>query len=545
MDKIRFFKQYILSGSVFITGIIVSVVIHTLVLENKSNQSDIAFKALASNCANAIVEGFSHTLFAIESVGALYGSSQNISFSQFDAFVTPLLERFPTITALSWVPLVNHNEREDFERTARQLFPGFRITESDEQNEIVNSTTRQIYFPVYFIRPYEGNEAAQGFDLYSNPVRRAAIDHASDSTKTTSTARLRLVQENGDQHSVLIIHPVFHHSISAKDQRKLMGVASAVYRIGDGVEKALSHVHSDGLNIWLFDRSSEPDKQFLYLHTPEDQETKKEEMETMLADNTRKYVHEFKLGERNFELILTPASDYFTLDEGYDIWLPLILGLGFTSLLAAYLSLIRRRSQELAAGQQVLEQQINERVNAEKKLREANQSLEELSRKDHVMGLANRRYFDEHLQNEWLRATRDGTSLSLLIGDVDFFKAYNDTYGHVAGDKCLQIIAKILSDVVDRPGDLPARYGGEEIAVILPSTSEAGAYKIAESIRLAIAEMALPHEQSPIAKVVSMSIGCGTALPKQGSSMENFIRAVDDALYCAKQKGRNQTVVAE
>ena len=115
-------------------------------------------------------------------------------------------------------------------------------------------------------------------------------------------------------------------------------------------------------------------------------------------------------------------------------------------MFAAYLELMLRRSRELMTGQQALKQQINERIYAEQQLREANRNLEILSRKDPLMGIANRRYFDEHFQQEWLRAARQGTPLSLLIGDVDYFKAYNDTYGHVAGDKCLKKIARILPD---------------------------------------------------------------------------------------------------
>lgn len=261
--------------------------------------------------------------------------------------------------------------------------------------------------------------------------------------------------------------------------------------------------------------------------------------------NARKYAHEFNLGGRNYELILSPEVGYFEFDSGYEAWLALGIGLGFTFLLTAYLALILRRSRELVTGQQVLEKQIKERTDAEQKLRKANRTLEDLSRKDPVMGIANRRYFDEYFKKEWLRAARDGTSLSLLLGDVDFFKAYNDTYGHIAGDKCLQKIGWILSDIVDRPGDFAARYGGEEIAILLPSTLEAGAQNIAENVRLAVAAMALPHEQSSAAKVVTMSIGYGTALPTQESSMENFIRSVDAALYRAKQQGRNQTTVAQ
>ena len=190
-----FFKQHTLSIIVLIAGIIISIVVHSTIRENRSSQDNIAFKTLASNSANLIVEGFAQTFFAIDSVGALYGSSKNITPNQFDGFVAPLLDRFPTITALGWVPQVDHSDREEFERTAQQLFPGFHITERNAQNEIVDSADRQVYFPVYLIRPYEGNETAQGFDLYSNPVRRAAIDHARDRRQTTSTARIRLVQE--------------------------------------------------------------------------------------------------------------------------------------------------------------------------------------------------------------------------------------------------------------------------------------------------------------------------------------------------------------
>ncbi len=544
MEREGLLKQYGLLSFVLVAGIVISTSLHIAIRENESNRADLAFRTLASNCANVIVAGFYQTFFAIESVGALYGSSHNISSRQFDDFVAPLLDRFPTIKALSWVPRVDHSERQEFKRTAQQLFPGFRITERNAQNEIVESSDRQAYFPVYLIRPYEGNEAAHGFDIYSNPVRRAAIDHARNFGQTTSTARIRLVQERSDQYSVLIIHPVFRHGGSTKGRNKLLGVASAVYRIGDGVKKALSQVHSEGLNIWLFDRSAESDKQFLYFHPSRNLEPQQKK-ELSPPANARQYVHEFKLGGRNFELIMSSEMGHFEFYGGYAAWLALVIGLGFTALITAYLVLMLRRSRDLMAGQQALQQQINERMSAEQKLREANRTLEDLSRKDPVMGIANRRYFDEHFRNEWLRATRDGTSLSLLIGDIDFFKAYNDTYGHVAGDKCLQKIAGLLSILVGRPGDLAARYGGEEIAIILPSTTETGAHNIAEKVRRAVFDMALPHEQSSVAKVVTMSIGCGTAFPKQESSMENFVRAVDAALYRAKQQGRNQTIFAK
>lgn len=543
MAIVDFLKRHASSSLVLVIGIVVSFIVHNVIQENKTSQANVAFQSQARSCANVIVEGFSQIFFAIESIGALYRSLHSISPTQFDDFVAPLIERFPSITALGWVPQVNHDERQEFEQTAQETFPGFRVTEQNAYNKVVESGARQIYFPVYLIRPYEGNEAAHGFDLYSNQVRRRAIDRARDTGQTTSTARIRLVQERGNEYSVLIIHPVFQSPISTKDSVKLKGVASAVYRIGEGVDNALSQVHSVGLNIWLFDRSSEPDNQFLYFHPSKNLGALQQKTEPIPPANTRQYIHEFELGGRNYELILVPTLDRFEFFRDYAAWITLVIGLGITGLFTAYLELMRRRSHDLIIGKQALEKQISERKLAEQQLREVNRKLEDLSRKDSLMGIANRRYFDEHFQQEWLRAIRHGTSISLLIGDVDYFKAYNDFYGHVAGDKCLQIIGKILSDALERPGDLAARYGGEEIAIVLPSTSTSGARKLAEKIRLKLAEFALPHEQSSVANVVSVSIGCGTVYPTQGSSIEGFIQAVDAALYLAKQRGRNMTVV--
>jgi CHASE1-domain containing sensor protein len=252
------------------------------VREHNSSQADVAFASQASNHANIIADGFSQAFFAIEAVGALYDSVGSVSSHQFVDFVTPLLERFPTITALGWAPQVHGNEREGFERTARDLFPGYRITERRAQNEIVGAVERQIYFPVYYISPYVGNEVARGFDLYSNQVRRAAIDRARDSGQTISTGRISLLQETANQYSLLLINPVFLDASFDERHSRFLGVASAVFRIGDGVERSLSQVQPAGLNIWLFDRSSERDKQFLYFHPSRKLEAKERKMETVV-----------------------------------------------------------------------------------------------------------------------------------------------------------------------------------------------------------------------------------------------------------------------
>lgn len=163
---------------------------------------------------------------------------------------------------------------------------------------------------------------------------------------------------------------------------------------------------------------------------------------------------------------------------------------------------------------------------------------------DALTGIANRRRFDESLRTEWRRAARNIMPLSLLMFDVDHFKAYNDHYGHGAGDDCLRHIGEALVRAELRPGDFVARYGGEEFAVILPSCHSAGARAIAERIRGVIEGLQIQHEHSSCAPMVTVSIGCATQKPAQGGDVSGLFLAADTALYRAKQDGRNRVCTA-
>ena len=153
--------------------------------------------------------------------------------------------------------------------------------------------------------------------------------------------------------------------------------------------------------------------------------------------------------------------------------------------------------------------------------------------------IANRRRFDECLEQEWRRLQREGKPLALILGDIDFFKNYNDYYGHQMGDDCLWSVAQALDANVRRPADLAARYGGEEFAVILPNTPLEGALHVAEAIRQAITELQINHSRSAVAAHVTMSIGVSAAFPGQDGSTERLVQTADSALYKAKSEGRN------
>jgi len=184
---------------------------------------------------------------------------------------------------------------------------------------------------------------------------------------------------------------------------------------------------------------------------------------------------------------------------------------------------------------------VKARVQNQIKLIEQRRMLEEMAGIDGLTGINNRRSFDTIYHKEWQKAIRYGEPLSLIMGDVDFFKNYNDLYGHAAGDVVLKEIAKVIKDVLKRPEDAVARYGGEEFVVILPRTEKKGAGKIAEEIRQAIESLAIPHEQSSCSKVVTISLG-GVTHRKEDTDPEAFLNQSDKMLYKAKSEGRNRVV---
>jgi diguanylate cyclase (GGDEF)-like protein len=169
-----------------------------------------------------------------------------------------------------------------------------------------------------------------------------------------------------------------------------------------------------------------------------------------------------------------------------------------------------------------------------------NQQLIRLATLDSLTRIANRRRFDEHLDAMWRQMVREEDWIALIIGDVDFFKAYNDTYGHLEGDRCLQQIAEALSQCCYRPLDLVARYGGEEFSLVLPQTNLTGAFNLAQRLQSAIGALNIPHSGSEIDCVLTMSFGVAATRPNANMWADLLLASADEALYKAKSLGRHQ-----
>jgi diguanylate cyclase (GGDEF)-like protein len=221
----------------------------------------------------------------------------------------------------------------------------------------------------------------------------------------------------------------------------------------------------------------------------------------------------------------------------------------FGSLISAFVD--RKMNHELRIAHERIAETHAILVEREKELQEAVAKLEELSNRDGLTSVYNRRFFDMTVITECKRAGRANYPISLLLVDVDHFKALNDRYGHLAGDSCLRQIGESLTNAVRRPPDIVARYGGEEFAVILPYANEKGAASVGEKLRYTILDLKIENENSPVNKFVTLSIGACTLHPSHLQSNDDIIRAVnemihaaDEALYSAKRQGRNRVLLA-
>ncbi|XPV76650.1 MAG: diguanylate cyclase [Desulfovibrio sp.] len=208
------------------------------------------------------------------------------------------------------------------------------------------------------------------------------------------------------------------------------------------------------------------------------------------------------------------------------------------SKVGVFLELYRHK-QELQNKTCELDAKIVELEELQQQLEESNEQLRLLSSLDGLTGLPNRRCFDEILDSEWQRSIRNGTSIGIILVDIDHFKKYNDTYGHIAGDHCLRQIGKALDRSLHRNVDIVARFGGEEFVAILPGTDMKGASLVAGRMQQTVEDLCIDHASSDTAKMVTVSIGVSAGFPASGDRASSLVDCADKALYEAKHCGRN------
>jgi diguanylate cyclase (GGDEF)-like protein len=520
------YLKYVFLAMATLFGFSLSAFLGWVFYEKDTTAIELNFNRDVDDKAAALEREIFLKLEVLYSIKGLFDSSENVDPDEFQHLTESILARQKNIQALAWIPKIKHVERGDYETTRRKEYPDFEITEEKDIGKMARASERDVYFPVYYISPISGNEIAIGYDLASNVQRLETLQLSLDSGTPRATGNLKLLQDSSKQ-GFLIFMPIYKGRPSTLEKRReqLRGFVLGVFRAGDLFHSAIKRTAAKGINFTLIDiTNSHNDVLYESL------------LEEVNINRQSEFEYKKDLAEfsgRRWSIIATPTNGYIAERRTILPYATIIVGVLLVILLTIYTFVIMRHSE-------LTEKTVLERT---KDLHNAKKKLEALSRTDSLTNIGNRRDFDETLDIEWHRAMRDKTPLSLMMIDIDYFKQFNDKYGHTAGDKCLKDIAHVMNKSLRRASDKITRYGGEEFVMIMPNTQHADT--CAEDCRRNIENLRILHEDSTTSKYVTVSIGVSTIIPQLHSDLTEFISSVDRVLYKAKESGRNRVVSAQ
>ncbi|ACA85094.1 diguanylate cyclase domain-containing protein [Shewanella woodyi] len=523
----NFLSKYILLIAACFVGIGFSAYMGFSLYEKESKVIEQDFRKDVDDKAAALEREILLNIEVLYAIKGLFDSSSEVTSQEFSRIARSFLVRHHDIQALEWVPKVTSDQREAFEAAQRRESPGFEIIESEVEG-MISASQRESYFPVSYVAPFIGNEQILGYDLASNEERLWIMERATDLDKPLSTSGVSLSSYQSKQRGFIIFLPTYHGEPSTlfKRREQLRGFVVGVYRIDDMFGSAIKRTSVQGLYFSLEDNTYETVSN-LYSNFPEGGTT----LLSQTAFIYKKSLTAFS--GRQWSITAVPSAGYVAERRGRLPYIIAILGSLLVLLGALYIYALMRRSA-------LIEREVKQRTHD---LNEAKQKLEALSQTDSLTKISNRRCFDESLQACWQHAIREKSSIGLIMIDIDHFKLYNDTYGHLAGDQCLREVASALNQTLNRKTDLVARYGGEEFVVLLPHTRDC--ISPAKRCQINIEQLALPHESSPTSEYVTVSVGVTSICPDKCSDMQAFTAEADRALYQAKKSGRNRVQVFE
>lgn len=508
-------RIFVPAAVAFTVGVVISLALGRLFYIEESKAVELEFKADIDQLSDSIEREVLLNLEILYALKSAVGIMPEMTRARFETLTRNVLDRSPAIQAFAWAPVLEQEQLSEFTRKQSEVFEDFTVREAGSDG-LVPVKPRAQYVPVQFIEPLFDNRAALGFDLASEGSRFEALDRAKSTGEMVATAGIRLVQEPENQKGFLVFAPLYRvepGAMAAQGDSEAYhsGFINGVFRVGELVGQAVGSELGSDLLLEVIDRTGGDETLLFRSGDPA--------AESWQYDN-RYRAGEFEIAGRQWTVEAVPSARLIREKRGL---LPVFVassGIVLVCVVVGYFLAGARRNLALT---------------------DAKAQLEQISLTDALTGLANRRHFDTVLEREVRRAGRDGTRLSLIMIDIDFFKEYNDEYGHPAGDACLKEVASILRDMAKRPGDLVARYGGEEFAIILPDTADPGV--IAESCRKGVLERAMPHELSSVAEHVTISLGLTTTGVATEVTPEGLVDRADSALYEAKESGRNRVCV--
>ena len=350
---------------ILLIGLIFSLVLFLWIRDWEQQRIQISFETLASSYVSAIDNEISRHQEAINSVANFHHSLSAANRAAFHAFASAVLLEHHDIQALEWVPRVSHAERQEYELKARQAgFGAFRFTERSAAGGLVEATTRDEYFPVYYVVPHESNERALGFDLASDPVRRKALLRARDSGKTVATGRIRLVQDdNSGQFGYLMFKPVYKGTfpLTIESRRaQLQGYALGVFKIDAFVEEALQDSALGTLDLWIYDQVDTGASELLYFRENTKDEAAVSYLSALIIDSDLAFEMTLNRHGRSWVFKFKPSAHFLNEASSEKAWLVLIAGIALTSFMVLILHRRERYTQMVEQNAQLLAQEKNE-----------------------------------------------------------------------------------------------------------------------------------------------------------------------------------------
>lgn len=525
-EKAAVFRNLLAPILLALTGIVVTLLISAKVDHTQKSMVTAELRANQMHWVGLMEFSTEKEITLAQTLVSVFEDTPVIDQQAFNLLSENAIQLYPDLQALFWVPSISASQRTEVERVVALINPDFAFKDYAGPIGFVPARDRETYYPVVYWSGDELAESYLGWDLGGFGELGSMF---SELASTEKKVRIRFVPTledllgSGSERPVLqvLLAAQLNSSVFLPDGSLHSGPGYLVLLVDFSLLTSYFNDFSGGDKLNVAVTIGDGDAARVIFDVPPKSGVLDHEYATkVLFSNS---------GTSNWEVVLTPTDEFF-YDRGIHgkYWV-LATGLIISFILGFYLFALQRRTAVVRA---LVDRRTDE-------LQKANQELDRLSRTDHLTGVANRRYFEEALEREWSRATRGKDPITLLMIDVDFFKAYNDRYGHVEGDYCLQQVARALSISVKRPADQVARFGGEEFVVLLPETDNAG-LGLAERCRKKVEELQVEHLDSSISDYVTVSIGVVTLTPAGRQPSRALLKAADDALYRAKDEGRNR-----
>ena len=474
--------------------------------EKESNEIKAKVAGLGENIADKLSARLLIYQEALASIETLKQTRPKLSFEEFKAFSSPILQRYPDLQAIGLNTYVTSTKPVFFESLLSQRLKkqGIQIQELNDAGKMVTAQQRDWYMPVNFIMPIEGNEAAIAYDIASNALRLEAINKAIQTNDSVITAPIRLVQESGSSSGILMINPLINHN-----NQVIEGVAVAVVRIENIMTSLLASKVAQGLIITIKDIDESLADGILYTSDKNNTSSKSSII----------WTKDLEINHRHWQLSIVPSVEYTHNFASYLPWQVLLVALWLITLLQVLLLSI--------TGQHYLGSQ---------KIKEQNKALELMAHYDVLTGLPNRSLFADRYQQARLLNKRNQSLLAIGFLDLDKFKPVNDTYGHDVGDKLLIAVAQRIQLLL-REHDTVCRNGGDEFTLLISGlTSQEECASIINRLLLELAKPYLIETYT-----IEISGSCGVTLyPTDNEDLDTLLRHADQAMYQAKLSGRNQ-----